>query len=617
MSSTNYYLSQKFDDIVPILGILSSILLTFVCTSFNRMIYLFPGIFSLIACVIWFGMRKKAFYDQYACLSFSTGIILNFLYFIFFSFSILSIYFRPDLYERPLLYFILTSLIVGIMALRIFCHNISDSLLILQIILIGILVSWSQLLIFPSLLGVDPWFHQAFTLKILDMHFIPDGYVYSKLPLFHILIALTSLITGLDYKFATMFSVSLSQIVCNVLFIFLLGKFLFNNRIGLLASLLIVVADQHIYMSYWSIPNAFAVVFVLLLLYILLKVKTSAPILLSAISILLMADIIFTHAIVSAFTAIVLTFYLFGNSICNILYSKKYTSITINYAILFIVSMFAWWSFASGKLKTLSSLIKWGFSRDAFESTPTILISNYVTTVPFSEKLFNVIGMFSFFALSFVGCFYMISKRYGNNNTFNFAFIGLTPLFLGFFSLISGHSILEQRWWYFAQILLSIPLALSLTLIISYAKQKYLSYGLLFFLIILISFFLIMSPSANTDNHIFSPNTTITNTLTASELQAVKTTSIIWGGTIKTDNYYANSQSFKYDNFKAFCNEIYQKNPDTLLHSFVLIRKAIVDKPLKLYSSIIRLDYDPRILLDEHGFSQIYDCGSVGGYLKV
>lgn len=610
------FVSQKFDDIIPILGIASSILLTFVCMSFNRMIYLLPGILSLIACVIWFGMRKKAFYNQYARLSFSTGIILDSLYFIFFSFSILSIYFRPDLYERPLLYFILTSLIVGFMSLRIFCHNISNSLFILQIILIGISVSWSQLLIYPSLLGVDPWFHQVFTLKILDTHFIPDGYIYSKLPLFHILISLTSLITGLDYKFATIFSVSLSQIICNVLFIFLLGKFLFNNRIGLLASLLLVVANYHINMSYWSIPNAFAVVFVLLLLYLLLKVKMYTPVLISIISILLMADIILTHSVVSMFTAIILTFYLFGSSICNILYSKKYTPIKMTYPILFTVSMFAWWSFACGKLDTFASLLKWGFSRDIFLSTPIILLSTYAATIPLSEKLFNYAGMFSFFALSFVGCFYMMSKRYGNHNTFNFALIGLTPLFLGFSSLISSRSILEERWWFFAEILLSIPLALSVTLIISYVNEKYLSSGLLFFLVVFMSFFLIMSPPANIDNHIFSPNTSITQTLTASELQAVKTTSTIWGGAIKTDEYYAGSQKFKY-NFESFCDEIYQKNPNKLQNKLVLIRREIIGKPFKLFSSIIRLDYDPRTLLDEYIFSQIYDCGSVGGYLKV
>lgn len=616
MSSINCFLSQKLDDIIPILGIVSSILLIFVCMSFNRMIYLFPGILSLIACMIWFGIRKKAFYNQYARLSFSTGIILNSLYFIFFSLSILSIYFRPDLYERPLIYFILMSLIVGVMALRIFCNNISNSLIILQVILIGISVSWSQLLIFPSLLGVDPWYHQAFTLKILDTHFIPDGYSYSKLPLFHILITLTSLITGLDYKFATMFSVSLSQIICNVLFIFLLGKFLFNDKIGLLASLLLVVANHHIYMSYWSIPNAFAVVFVLYLLYILLKVKMYDPVLISIISILLMVDIILTHTVVSTFTAVILTFYWFGNSVCNILYSKKYTPITMTYSILFVVSMFAWWGFASGHLYSISKLLKWGFSREIFDRTPTILISEHIATVPFSEQLFNNAGMFLFFALSFVGCFYMMSKRYGNHNTFNFVFIGLTPLFLGFFSLISGHSIIEHRWWYFGQILLSIPLALSLSLITSYVKQKYLSSGLLFFLVVSMSFFLIMGPTANIDNHIFSPNSSITSTLTASELQAVKTTSIIWEGTTKTDAYYAGSQKFKY-NFENFCDEIYQKDPNKLQNKLVLIRRKIIGKPFKLFSSIASLDYDPRILLDEHGFSQIYDCRSVGGYLKV
>ncbi len=88
------------------------------------------------------------------------------------------------------------------------------------------------------------------------------------------------------------------------------------------------------------------------------------------------------------------------------------------------------------------------------------------------------------------------------------------------------------------------------------------------------SFFLIMSPFANSDNHIFSPNTSITHSFTASELQAVKTTSIIWGGTIKTDRYYANSQKFEYNNFEAFCNEIYQKNPNNFFTQLGTYKKS-------------------------------------------
>jgi len=84
----------------------------------------------------------------------------------------------------------------------------------------------------------------------------------------------------------------------------------------------------------------------------------------------------------------------------------------------------------------------------------------YAAVVPLGEQLFNNLGMFLFFAFSFIGVFYMISRR-GSSSSFTMAWVGVAPLAIGFFSLISGHSVIEHRWWYFAQILLAIPLAVA------------------------------------------------------------------------------------------------------------------------------------------------------------
>ena len=136
-------------------------------------------------------------------------------------------------------------------------------LILIQVLLLGVSIAWSQLLIFPSLLGVDPWYHSALTNRIVSEGFIPEGYSYSKLPLFHLMIAATSILADLPYKFATMASVSLGQIICNGVFVFLIADRLFkNHRVGLLAALMVVIANHHIFMSYWSIPNAFAAVFI-------------------------------------------------------------------------------------------------------------------------------------------------------------------------------------------------------------------------------------------------------------------------------------------------------------------------------------------------------------------
>ena len=166
--------------------------------------------------------------------------------------------FRPDLYERPLLYFIISALMAGLIACQIvFSREQYKSVILSQIIILGASIPWSQLLLYPTVIGVDPWYHQNVTLKIIEFATIPDG-GYSHLPLFHLIIAINSLFLDLNYKIAAMFSVSIAQIVCNVLFIYLLGIFTTkNNRVGLFSALMVILAGHHIY-ELWSIPNGFA-----------------------------------------------------------------------------------------------------------------------------------------------------------------------------------------------------------------------------------------------------------------------------------------------------------------------------------------------------------------------
>lgn len=623
---------QEFDKTVSSLGIIFSILLI-IYSSFNftRIIYIFPGIFTLLSCTLWLLIRKNLSLKFGRSYPHSWNMIWASLIFVIFTLTILIVYFRSNIYERPLIYFILITLIVGMISIEIICSQKSmHFLLLIQIILVGISLAWSQLLIFPSLLGIDPRWHQMFTSNIMQMHFIPQGYAYSKLPVFHLLISLTSLVSGLNYKFATMFSVSLFQIVCNVMFVFLLGRFLFNNdRVGLLASLLVTVANHHIYMSYWSIPTSFAAIFLVPIFYVLLKTKQAAPLSSTFISMIFMITLIFTHTITSMCMAIIL----FVFSITTILYSTFFTKtksqISLTYATLFSVVMFAWWTYASGTLYRLGSAIKWGFSLDTFMGkTPDEVILKYVNAIPLSEQIFNNVGMFLFFSSSFIGLFYMISKKYGNNNTFSVGFVGIMPLILGFFSLITQHSIIEHRWFFFAQILLSFPLAIAFLVSCNKFEHVFFKSILLSFSVMCLSFFLIFSPVSNIDNPTFSPNSSMRYALTSSELQALNTTSNMWVGTIKTDRYFSISKLYVYNtkdfdslklyeyNSEPFDQELYEDNFENLEDKLILLRKEIIGKPFIMYSSLSTLDFSLQSKLDVLKFSKIYDCDSVYGYLK-
>ncbi|MDH7594432.1 MAG: hypothetical protein QHG99_08845 [Methanomicrobiales archaeon] len=300
--------------------------------------------------------------------------------------------------------------------------------------------------------------------------------------------------------------------------------------------------------------------------------------------------------------------------IYNILEQEKDNVIPISLPIFFIITMLTWWSYASGHLFTLTKLIKWGFSRDYFISKTSIdIFSTYVQQVPVKEQIFNQLGMFLFFALSFIGVFFLIFSLEKKNIIL--ACIGVFPLFIGFFTLIGGLSVIEHRWWYLAQVLLSIPLGIAIFLLLSKIKNYPVRIIGFYFFIFLFAFILIMSPEANSDIALFSPNTDIRVGSYESELQ-VGTILENYSGIIKTDTLYAARISYLEPyHTDSFDENIADNHFSNLKGHFVLVRDAIMTEPFMHYQSVYKLNYNLNDLLKREDFSQIYNSGTVHGYV--
>ena len=142
-------------------------------------------------------------------------------FFLLYALSVLILYSRPNFYERPLAYFVVIILMSGVLAGGcISADQRHIGFILIQIFLLGMNLGWSHLMIVPSLIGVDPWYHCDLTSRIIDGFYIPEGYGYADLPIFHLMIAITSIILDYSYKFAAMLSVSFGQIICNAIFTF-------------------------------------------------------------------------------------------------------------------------------------------------------------------------------------------------------------------------------------------------------------------------------------------------------------------------------------------------------------------------------------------------------------
>jgi hypothetical protein len=351
MSFRESAILRDLDRTLAILGIIFSIILIiFLGREFGRVIYVLTGFLALISCILWLLIRKSHAFDFRMPESRTQTRLCSILFFALFTLSTLSLYFRPELYERPLAFFILTAIMAGMIAWGILVSDRQyTGIILIQILLLGTSIAWSQLLIFPSLVGVDPWYHSAFTNGIINEGFIPGG-SYSKLPLFHLMIASTSLLVDLPYKFATMLSVSIGQIICNAMFIFLIANNLFkNHRVGLMASLFVIIASHHIFMSYWSIPNGFGVVFIPIVLYLILsRARTSyqenGAVSRTIIMLLLMAAIVLTHTVAAVGMAVILFVAWVALKLYGGLHNRAKNHIALSIPLGFTVLMFAWWA---------------------------------------------------------------------------------------------------------------------------------------------------------------------------------------------------------------------------------------------------------------------------------
>lgn len=622
----------NLDVYFAIIGITTSIILTIYTLNSNQALtYSLPGLLVLVSCLIWLFIRKS--FLNLESLNFeiyeskNSILLLISLFFILLTFTILSIYYSPNLFQRPLIYFIMMSLMISFVMLELlFNHkNKYSNIILLQIIIIELSLVWSQQLIFPSLTGIDPAYHYKFTNYILNIGHIPLDTNYSTVPLFHLEIAITSLLSTLNYKLAAIFSIDIIRSVVIILVIFLIGRYLYNDNVGLLSGLFLSFANIYVQFGWWTVPNTIAVVFVPLIIYLLLFKKRNYTII--NLIIILMWALILTHPVTSLWMLFILLTGVIIFGIIKILQKLNINSYKINYNnmsfdqismnifLFFSIFMFAWWMYSSGIFNSFFALFSWGVHVDK-----TISAGNYWNSVPIQEHIIDNLGLFIYFGISIIGFLYILLKR--NLNAILIGSFGMMTLSIGFFSIIGGSEFLNVRWWYFAQILLSILVALSVIIISQVIKNHKMKYIFLGSFIFVFSFLMITSSISDFDNTIFAHDLSVRYAFTPSEISAAEffSENTVFG--ISSDYDYAlNPSSSLFINYYNFdINRISAFDTSLKKGSYIndgrikIIREQIVTNPFRLQSGIYRLNYDPNTVLSDE-FDQIYDSNSVKAYI--
>lgn len=599
------------------IGVMGGLGVTLFATVMSgRLVFLPIGVLVLAVSGGWFVLRERFDLGQSAQ---STqvpfyalgGVVLSLLFL-----SEVAWFLRPEIYQRPLLFFVLVSVAVGLMAVQALGSTRAQiPFFLAEVVLLGLSLAWSQLFIFPGLIGEDPWYHQFFTREIIETSFVPPGMAYSGLPLFHLTVADAWLLSAPTYKIAAVVSVSLALIVVNVLVCHQVGDELAqNHRVGLMAALLVAVANQSIFMSTWSIPNGFAALFIPVIVYLLIF-RGSDPVPVRAATLgLSMAAVIMTHSVTAVCTAVVL-FVLWSISAGYRRFAGNCRlKVPWFVPVAFLVGMIGWWYLATNLIATLADLVTLGFRPEFFDKSPTELrlLSGQI---PLGEQVFNYLGYFLFFSLALLGILALIKTR--ESARIGFSFAGVAPLVIGFGSLVAGLAVLYERWWYFSEILLAVPAGLALIGLFTMSaggNRHRVAWAAIGALVMVLAFVLITSPPANVDNHEFSPNSAPTFALRSSEMQAVFSLVNLTERQMRSDEYLVGSMTRLGFYIEPFDRELYAGDLESLQPDMVIVRRVINTEPFKIFSTNYRPENRTDTLFEAARFARVYDDGAAAGY---
>lgn len=638
-------LFEEMDLIVSILGFIAgafiltlSAYLLLVRVEAGRIHGLEIGLSIMFACAVYMVSRRRLVHriPIQVLMNVCKRRAFNGLFLCTFCASLpLALWLTP--YHRSIGYFIMMSFVSSLLALEIASttdtHDHTN--ILLKIILLALSLRWTPLFVFPDLIGADTHTHRLLTLVIMKEGKIPaisqpfnPWLVYSSMPVFHLLIGTFSLLTGFDYRYSMMLSASLSCIPI-LLIGFLLGKMLFSSRVGLFATLFLAMADYQIKAGFYVIPSTFALLLVVLCVKILFTLRSnyhSLPLLLIVLAITPL-----THTITSGILFIVIAALL----ACDKLPSRVYPNETAPPRYLFTL-----WAYFVGAVLT-----KWIFDPYISEQFGVSLVNILLGTGRIAmtaveeyaksmwlENFLSYLGFSVFYMLSTIGLLLMLFiKRRAH---FFWVISAATVTIVPIIGVITGIPFFyEDRWMYASEFFMSVPAALSLSVLLAGVRGNRRRICLLLSFVFFLSFFLITNPTSNMDSPIYSSNILARFTFTESQVRAAKTIMTLQDQYVMSSDLASCTclneiyvmQHYQQARYEDIAKEAWFWRRDfvpLLEKGLVVVRASMLREPIVVWGGLpgsawglVKVNYDPRFTLNEI-YNRVYDNGEITGFLE-
>ena len=438
---------------------------------------------------------------------------------------------------RSPLYFLVISFVVTLIAIQILLSkNHSTNIILIEIMFVSLCLRANNVYSVPGLLGSDGWLHQAIMEVWINKGYITpnvftvgQGYTsYAGFPVMHLLVISLKLIGIVNFRDSLFLSVGGANII-SLLFIFLLGRKIIDEKIGLLTSLLLSINPINISGGTVLIPNSLGVSIFTIILYLIFTSRSSFRNIVFYIFIITLSS---THTlsnfvILIAITGIYSTHSLYGKLIRN---NQKHQNISLHAIVFFGILSISKWSYSP----YIPSVPFFDIMMQVFSNAlkhNIKFVGNIVRRQ--SNSTFNRLWFIVNLSFLVYGSLVWIKRK---NRTHNkIAIIISTGLLAGSFILpvFNITSFIPGRWTPFIFISGTLPIAQGIYSFSGSCRGKYKSTLLLVAIIFTISMLSINSSLVNNNSPFF--NETIWTGFNEKELTAAETASKLYEGEIASD----------------------------------------------------------------------------------
>jgi hypothetical protein len=613
-------LNKKIDNTLAVIGSLVGILIIPVSVIFAKGIGLSLTLF--LSCFIYILIKiliddeiNKA---EQLCAKLkwliSSVHLISSIYSIYlFNLLVLSIYLFNDSSVRPLGYFILIAISGSLIAVEVcsFSEHLNDKIvyynIIFQIIALSSSIIYGAIVVLG--LGSDQWFHANFINSTINSGHLPDGNSYTSFPIMHIGIVIINLITALDYLRNSVIAFVSSIYIIGLIFIFLIGRTIFDTKSALFATLLAGINLWYIYWGVFMVPMSFGISLFLVFIYLYYFNIYQQSIKYLILIIFVTMVSIPSHPF-SSFAIVIISFIV---SLCIVIYPKFYNKIEKKikwqYLIFCIVAMLGYWMFSVTHILDQQMLC---------------LNHDYVTSVPLkisSEKSvlnyeLDHLGEYILYFIAIVGGLNWLNKRDLSFLSFSVLFSIIPFMVISYLAYILGiMTVLPHRWLIFGDLILIFPASSGMQYIINTFKIKHKNVAYFMLMLILI-LSMITNTMANADSPFYGKTDTVRLQLKNSEMKSAEFVSLSTHGPIYTDwllhfyFYYYLNVPLETGSMQLIDNEIV-KNIE-YINGFFVIRNYIYNRPIQ--RPIDYLDQDELKKISDKFINKIYNNNEVSVY---